>query len=158
MKIATLALIIKNDFILLGSKQGKPEIGAGTLNGPGGKMEVGETPLECVIRETEEEVGIQLIPEQTKKIAIVTFYAEGVADFEVHVFRSYAFTGEPKETESMIPHWFPMTEIPYDRMLESDSHWLPRALAGEPFSANVYYTTRGEGFQKVEFLPFNESH
>lgn len=54
----TLCLIRhENEFLLL-NRVKKPQMGM--WNGVGGKIEVGETPLESVIRETVEETGINL--------------------------------------------------------------------------------------------------
>ena len=39
MKKATLGIITRENEILLEKRQGNPEIGVGTLNGPGGKQE-----------------------------------------------------------------------------------------------------------------------
>ena len=160
MKIATLAIITRvvreGRQILLGRKQGTPEIGEGTLNGPGGKMDSSDkTPLDCVVRETEEELGIKLDRTRTKKVAVITFYAGGEPDFEVHVYRTSHFTGEPRETESMVPEWHNVDAIPFDRMLESDAHWLPQCLDGEHFHANVYYRERAKGLLDIEFFYFD---
>ena len=156
MKVATLAIITQRNRILLGCKQGKPEIGEGTLNGPGGKQEAGETLLECLIRETQEELDITLDPKKIEKVAIITFYASGVADFEVHIYRTSDFSGEPRETESMIPEWHQINAIPYNRMLESDREWFPKIIAGEKFRANVNYQERAKGFTDIEYLPFTD--
>lgn len=161
MKIATLALVTQvreeGHQILLGRKQGKPEIGEGTLNGPGGKLDLHKdrSILDCLVRETEEELGILLDPNKVKKIAIITFYAGGVPDFEVHVYRTSHFTGEPRETESMVPEWHDIDKIPFDRMLEADSHFLPQLIRGERFRADVYYRERAKGFISIEFFFFN---
>ena len=56
---ATLLFIVRNGEILLIEK--KRGIGAGKVNGPGGKIDPGETPLECIIRETREELGITVL-------------------------------------------------------------------------------------------------
>ncbi|MFZ2167386.1 MAG: 8-oxo-dGTP diphosphatase [Minisyncoccia bacterium] len=159
MKIATLAIIERGNEILFGRKIGSPEIGKGTLNGPGGKMEsVDKTILDCVIRETSEETGITLNPDKIEKIAIITFYAAGEPSFEVHVYRTSDFTGEPCETESMIPEWHNRNAIPYERMLEADPHFFPQLLRGEKFRTNVYYERKAEGFIKIDpFLPLNDS-
>ena len=53
---ATLLLVIKNNKILLIEK--KRGLGAGKFNGPGGKLDPGETPLAAAIREVEEELLI----------------------------------------------------------------------------------------------------
>lgn len=156
MKIATLAIIIQEDDILLGRKQGSPEIGEGTINGPGGKQEPDETIVECLIRETEEELGIVLDPAALEKVAVITFYAAGEPSFEVHTYRTSTFTGEPRETESMVPEWHSLDNIPYERMLESDRTWFPQIVRGEKFNANVYYKEKAKGFLGIEFLPFAE--
>jgi len=156
MKIATLAIIIRGGQVLLGQKQGNPEIGSGTLNGPGGKVEPGESLTDCLVRETEEETCVVLSPEHLEKVAVVTFHAGGVPDFEVHVYRTGRFGGTPWETPSMIPGWYDINNLPLDRMLESDSHWFPQLIRGEKFRANVYYRERAKGFEKIEFLPFVE--
>ena len=52
--LATILFIIKDGQVLLIEK--KTGLGAGKINGPGGKIEPGETPLEAAIRETQEEL------------------------------------------------------------------------------------------------------
>lgn len=159
MKIATLAIITKENKVLLGLKQGGSEIGDGTLNGPGGKQEQGETILNCLVRETEEEVGITLDPTTVEKVATITFYAAGEPTFEVHTYRATVWSGEPRTTKSMIPDWYEIEsieELAKTRMLESDREWFPRLIAGEKFNANVYYKEKAKGFIGIEFLPFTE--
>jgi 8-oxo-dGTP diphosphatase len=153
MKIASLAIIEQDGKILFGLKRGA-EIGSGTLNGPGGKLDPGESIVDCVVRETKEELDIELdraTLEASGPAAIVTFYAAGIPDFEVHVFYTSSFVGEPKETESMIPEWHSKEALPYARMLESDAKWFPKILAGEKFRANVFYRERAKDFERIEF-------
>jgi len=154
MKMATLGIITRGNRVLLGLKRGGSEIGDGTLNGPGGKVEVGETIKQCLVRETREEVGITLDPRKLEKVAVITFHAGGVPDFKVHVYRTSSFSGIPLETESMVPAWYDINALPVDRMLESDRAWFPKVIRGEKFRANVYYRERAKGFLKIVFLPF----
>lgn len=154
MKVATLAIILENDKVLLGFKK-KGEIGSQTLNGPGGKCEDGESVIDCVIRETDEEVGIKLLAEELEETAIITFYASGVADFKVHIFRTHKYVGDPIETVDMIPGWYDTNNLPLDKMLESDREWFLKAIKGEKFCANVFYKDRAAGFKKIEFLPYS---
>lgn len=154
MKVATLGIIIRNNQVLLGFKK-KGEIGSQTVNGPGGKVEEGESLEECLVRETKEELGIELDKEKLEKTAVITFFAKGVVDFEVHIFRTSIFSGTPQETLDMIPAWYDIDNLPFDKMLESDRKWFEKAIHGDKFNANVYYRERASGFEKIEFLPFS---
>jgi len=55
MKIATTAVIQHKDKILLGlrKRDGRWEL-------PGGKVDAGESPHQCIIREVKEELGIDV--------------------------------------------------------------------------------------------------
>lgn len=154
MKIATLAIITRRNQVLLGMKRGGSEIGDGTLNGPGGKQDLGETILECLVREVEEEVGIILDPACVEKVAEILFHSGGNPDFEVHVYRTSIFIGEPHATKSMIPDWYDIDDLPLDRMLESDRTWFSQAVRGEKFRAKVYYREKASGFLTIDFSPY----
>lgn len=151
MQIATLAIIVRGDKVLLGLKK-TGRIGAQTLNGPGGHCEDGESLIDCVLRETKEEVDIDLDPNHLEKVSVITFYAGGAPDFEVHIFRTETFYGEPKETEDMIPDWYDINRLPLERMLESDREWFSKVIRGEKFRANVYYKKRAADFERIEFF------
>lgn len=153
MKIATLALITKDNQVLLGYKK-KGEIGSKTLNGPGGKQEANETLLECLLRETHEEVGLVLVENKVEKMGVITFFEGDRPDFEVHIFHTSCFSGTPQETIDMIPGWYDIDNLPFDKMLESDREWFTKMLKGEKFNANVYYRERAKDFDRIEFLPF----
>jgi mutator protein MutT len=151
MKIATLAVIVQDEKVLLGYKK-KGEIGTGTLNGPGGKVEEGETPVQCVIRETQEEVGITLTEKHLAHLGTITFFAGGTPDFKVLIFYTTVFSGEPQETKDMIPGWYPIDNLPFDKMLESDREWFAKIAKGERCSARVYYRERAKVFERIEFI------
>jgi len=157
MKTATLAIIVQNGKVLLGHKK-RGEIGIGTLNGPGGKMEPEdlEDPVRCVIRETHEETGgvVSLRSEDLKRIGLITFYAGGMPDFAVHLF--YAETRMlPEaipETDDMTFGWYDISALPTEQMLESDREWFSAVAHGKTVHANVYYEERAKGFQGIEYL------
>ncbi len=153
-KIATLGIITRCDRVLLGRRQGGSNIGEGKLAGPGGKLKPGETPLACVLREVEEEVGIKPDTRFIRKCAVITFYSAGEADYEVHVYRIPRFIGEPLETKEMAPSWYYIDNLPFGRMFESDRRWLPLLIKGWEFNASVYYEKPGEGFLDFKSFPF----
>lgn len=134
----TLLLMIKDGKILLGEK--KKGFGKGKLNGPGGKIEPGETPEQGMIRETREEVGVT--PTKYKEMGIVEFIEWYKGEEQKVIFYLYVATeyeGELKESEEMKPYWFDLKNIPYDRMFEDDSYWMPVVLAGNDVKAFFKY-------------------
>ncbi len=159
MKQATLVQIVRGygakEEVLL-SKKKKAEIGTDTVNGPGGKVEPGETPLQCAARETEEEMGIRLLLKNLRLRALINFYAAGVLDFQVFTYRARKFSGTPRETESMfMPQWYKVNNLPLDKMLESDRMWFERVIKAPPgpvMEINVYYKQRAKDFERIEFL------
>ncbi len=171
MKIATLGIVIHNGKLLLGEKK-KGEIGTGVLSGPGGKLDPGETIPECLIRETREEFAVELDPGSLELVAYIIFHRgrarfvfinkildffgrrSSVPDFGVSVYRARILSGEPAETDDMIPGLYPLDDLPLGRMYEADRHWLPKATRGEKFNAHVHYFGRAKGFNRIEFFPF----
>jgi 8-oxo-dGTP diphosphatase len=153
MQIATLGIILDGGGVLLAEKK-KGDVGTGILSGPGGKLDPGESLVECLVRETDEEWGIRLLPEGIEKVAFVIFYAAGVPDFGVHIYRACGFEGVLGETnDARKPESFSLDSLPYDRMFDGDRHWFLRAAKGPPFCANVFYKERAKEFERIEFLP-----
>ncbi len=110
-------------------------IGAGKINGPGGKVEPGETPLHAAIRETQEEVGVTpLAPELRGELF---FYFRGGPTLQCLVYLACDFEGEPVRTAEAEPLWFPQAALPYNEMWADDRHWLPLLLAGDRFRGSV---------------------
>ena len=55
-EVATLCFVIRQEEILLIRKL--RGLGAGKLNGPGGRLEPGESLLDCAVREVQEELCV----------------------------------------------------------------------------------------------------
>lgn len=124
---ATLVFVVVDNRVLLIRK--KRGLGAGKINGPGGKLEKGETPVQCAIREVQEELGIS-IGEPAGRGELRFQFIDGYS-IHVHVYLSDSFTGNPIETDEAIPLWFDLSEIPYEEMWADDIIWLPRILNGD---------------------------
>lgn len=126
---ATLIFVIHDDRILLIRK--KRGLGAGKINGPGGRLDDGETPAACALREIREEL---LVEAQTpREIGELRFQFVDGYGIHVHVFRSDGLTGTPTETDEAIPIWSAVDAIPYDEMWADDRIWLPLLIAEQRF-------------------------
>jgi 8-oxo-dGTP diphosphatase len=126
---ANLCFIVKDGRILLIRK--KRGLGAGKINGPGGKIEPGETALAAAIRETQEEIGVTPL-DLEERGALYFQFTDG---YSLHctVFLAGDLDGEPVETPEATPQWVALEEIPYDEMWADDRYWLPQMLAGARF-------------------------
>ena len=126
---ATLVFVIKNQQMLLIRK--KRGLGAGKINGPGGRLEPGEKPLDAAIREAQEELCIT--PKNLTHSGENLFQFIDGYSIHVHVFTSDDYEGEPTETDEASPIWVPVDAIPYEEMWEDDELWIPLVLKGVPF-------------------------
>ncbi len=142
---ATLMFVIKDNQILLIRK--KRGLGAGKINGPGGKIEAGESPEECAVRETREELLIN--PLNVKFAGELFFHAEDMPRIHGFVFTASDYEGTPTETDEAFPLWFNVHEIPYEEMWQDDAYWLPYVIKGHIVDA--WFTFQAESMldQKV---------
>lgn len=126
---ATLMFVVSDGRVLLIRK--KRGIGAGKINGPGGKIDPGESPMESAVRETQEE--LRITPLDPVKMGELWFSMTHIPDIHCHVFMATRWRGRPVETPEAVPLWTPIGEIPYHEMWEDDRHWLPEMLGGRSF-------------------------
>lgn len=127
MQEATLCYLVLGDQVLLIEKH--RGLGSGLYNGPGGKIESGETPQEAIEREVTEEVGIEVI--DPTKHAELSFLHDGEPVLFAHVFRATEFDGEPRPSPEATPVWFDRSALPYDEMWDDDYLWLPHVIEGD---------------------------
>ena len=125
----TLCFVIQDGQILLIEK--KRGLGAGKVNGPGGRLEKGETAEQAAIRETQEEVGIT--PTGVQWAGELRFQFRDGYSLRCTVYRASGWEGELMETAEAKPFWVRTDQIPYDRMWADDEQWMPRLLSGEKF-------------------------
>ncbi|KAJ3520003.1 hypothetical protein NMY22_g12938 [Coprinellus aureogranulatus] len=142
----TNAFVVQDNKILLGMK--KRGWGQGKYNGFGGKVDVGEEPLDAAKRELKEEAGIDA---DLVHAGVFLFLTDGVEwAFHIDIYRADSFTGEVTESEEMKPEWFAastevpaaseLPPIPFDRMWETDHVWLPLLIARKPFAGRADFT------------------
>ncbi len=136
----TLCLVVQDEKVLLGYK--KRGFGEGWWNGFGGKVEAHESIETAVLREVEEEAGIQLSEVNKKGLLEFTFSDRPGEILEGHIYRGEGVLGEPRESEEMSPQWFRVHEIPYDYMWPADRFWLPALLDGKAFKGKIHFDER----------------
>ncbi|MFB6298632.1 MAG: 8-oxo-dGTP diphosphatase [Halobacteriales archaeon] len=142
MQEATLCFPVDpadQEVLLIWKKRG---VGAGYYNGPGGKLEDGETPREAIKREVNEEV--KLTVDDVEKYGELHFVFGDEPFMFVHVYRTESFTGSPRETSEADPSWFAIDSIPYDEMWEDDRYWLPLLLDGKRFRGTFRFDVDGD--------------
>ena len=143
--LATLMFIVRDQQVLLIEK--KRGIGAGKINGPGGKIEADETPLQCAIRETEEELCVT--PLDITKMGELSFAMTDMPDIHCHVFMARNLRGEAIETQEAVPIWTQLNAIPYQRMWNDDQFWLPHMLDGQQFRGRFVFSDETIIWQEV---------
>lgn len=116
--------------VLLGEKQ--RGLGDGKVVAPGGKLEPGETALDAMVRELQEETGIELAPENLREVAIVnyTFPTQPSLSQRSHVFVADEVPGDPVDSDELRNWWCPVNDVPYERMWDDAKRWVPHVLDG----------------------------
>ncbi|MCY7326538.1 MAG: 8-oxo-dGTP diphosphatase [Microbacteriaceae bacterium] len=138
--------------VLLGRK--KTGLGLGNLVGPGGKLEAGESPTDAAVRETREEVGVTVHPDSLTLIGELTypFPHRPAWSQKSWAFLCREFSGEPVESDELRPEWFPLDDLPLDRMWDDAKHWLPSALAGRFVRATFTFAADGKSVESSDFV------
>ena len=101
--VAAVALIDADGRVLLAQRpQGKPM--AGLWEFPGGKVADGETPEAALIRELNEELGIDVT---ASCLAPIAFASHGYEDFHLlmPLFACRVWTGTPEPREGQTLKW-----------------------------------------------------
>ena len=132
---ASLCYVVRGGEILLIRK--KRGLGAGKINAPGGRLELGESAHEAAVRETQEELHVTPLG-LVKRGELHFQFVDG---FGLHctVFFAEGCLGEAIETEEAIPVWTPLSSSPFEEMWEDDVHWLPGALEGKCFRGYFHF-------------------
>ncbi|HEX2869439.1 MAG TPA: 8-oxo-dGTP diphosphatase [Ignavibacteriales bacterium] len=139
MKLATLCYLKRNGSTLMLHRIKKQnDMHEGKWNGLGGKLETGETPEECVIREVLEESGFKIVSPRLH--GFITFpLFDGVDDWYVFVYSADKFEGEMIDSDEGVLKWIPNDELFDLNLWEGDKTFIGWMLEGKFFSAKFEY-------------------
>ncbi|MEJ2710761.1 MAG: 8-oxo-dGTP diphosphatase [Anaerolineales bacterium] len=139
MKLATLCYLRKNgQTLMLHRIKKENDMHAGKWNGLGGKLEPGETPEECAIREIQEESGLRA-GNLTMK-GLLTFPAFAAEeDWYTFVFLVEAFEGELINSAEGELRWIDNNKLLDLELWEGDRIFLDWLERPEFFSGKFVY-------------------
>ena len=134
----TLVLLKKDNKILLGEK--KRGFAKGTLNGIGGKQDPGETIDQAMIRECQEEIGATPVDYSLLgKIDFDVWHKGEHVNMPLYIYTCTKYTGNIHETEEMIPAWYDVNNMPFEKMLADDLLWYPYVFKNQKFTGKVKF-------------------
>lgn len=106
--------------------------------GVGGKIEPGETPDECILREKKEETGLTLTTYSYR--GKVNFYSNQWEDEIMYLYTATEYTGEMIDCNEGNLEWVPLSEIMNLHLWEGDKIFLKLLMEDAPFfELEVHY-------------------
>ena len=110
-------LVWEGGNVLLGLRRGSH--GAGTWSPPGGHLEFGEEPIDCLRRETFEEAGISIKDVEFAGVTNDIFAEEG-KHYVTLFYRAHLASGTPRVCEPEkcdMWQWWPWDNLPENLFL-----------------------------------------
>ncbi|MHA1969558.1 MAG: NUDIX hydrolase [Candidatus Hodarchaeales archaeon] len=149
-KLATLAYIVnQNDVLLLYRNKKKNDFHEGKYVAIGGRLEPGETPLECILREVKEETGYELNSKDLDFRGYIYFdeMSRNKKEEDLPAFNWLVFIYFAQVDEKIIINnqegelqWFSFDQIPYKKMWAGDKIFTPKILlSGEIIEGKFLY-------------------
>lgn len=137
--LATLCYLRTGGRTLMLHRNKKPgDVHKGKWNGLGGKLEAGESPDECVVREVREESGLRLLDARLRGVLTFPAFAKG-EDWVVFVYTAAAAEGELIDSAEGTLEWVPDAELAALNLWEGDRVFLPWLDGPRFFSAKFVY-------------------
>ena len=142
MKIGTLCYITDSEKTLMLHRVKKEnDMHEGKWNGLGGKLEAGESPEECVIREVYEESGLTIKNPKLKGIITFPKFNE-IDDWLVFVYTANDFEGNTIDSDEGVLEWIHNSKLLDLNLWEGDKVYLKWLDKNELFSAKFIYKKR----------------
>lgn len=136
---STLCYIEKGGaYLMLHRVKKQNDINKDKWLGIGGKMEYGESPYDCILREVYEETSLKLICPRYR--GLVTFVTEDGYTEHMHLFTCDKFAGEVGECSEGELEWVDIDKINSLPIREGDKIFFRLLKENRPFfSLKLYY-------------------
>ena len=142
MKDTTLCYIEQDGkYLLMNRNKKENDLNHGKWIGVGGKCEEGESPEQCVRRETFEETGLTL--GKIHFYGVIHFRSDIWEDEEMYLYGSDDFSGQlASDCREGTLAWIPKEQVLNIPIWEGDRLFLRKMIAGDK---KIEMTLRYEG-------------
>ena len=130
----------------------RDDMHAGKWNGLGGKLEAGESPEECAVREVREESGLQVVNPELRGILTFPSFSKN-EDWYAFVFVCRSFIGELLESSEGVLKWVEDQCLHELNLWEGDRIFLPWLDRAAFFSARFVYAAGMLESYEAHFYP-----
>ena len=139
MLYSTLCYIEKNGkYLMLHRVKKENDANRDKWIGIGGKFEDGESPEECILRETKEETGLTLTAYRYR--GIVTFVSDKWETEYMHLFTATGFSGKIIDCDEGVLEWVPKEKVTGLPIWEGDKIFFRLLNEDRPyFSLKLVY-------------------
>lgn len=124
--------------LMLHRNKKEGDVHRGKYNGLGGKLDAGESPEECVVREVREESGLNLLDPRLRGVLTFPAFKDG-EDWIVFVYTATRFEGEIGDCPEGTLSWVEDGKLLDLPLWEGDRVFLPWLDGGRFFSAKFVY-------------------
>lgn len=139
MKLATLCYLKTGGKTLMMHRIKKAnDIHQDKWNGLGGKLDPGETPEECVVREVREESGLMIVEPILKGVLTFPKFANS-EDWYAFVFVAHKFKGELIDSNEGILEWINDEHLLELDLWQGDRIFIPWLEQPDFFSGKFIY-------------------
>ena len=128
----TLCYICRGgDYLMLHRVKKEHDLNRDKWIGVGGKLEEGESPEDCLLREVREETGLTLTRYRYR--GLVTFVSDQAPTEYMHLFIADGFEGQLTDCTEGELAWVKKTQVPKLNLWEGDRIFLELLAREEPF-------------------------
>jgi 8-oxo-dGTP diphosphatase len=139
MKLATLCYLkVDGKTLMIHRIKKENDMHHGKWNGLGGKLNPGETPEECVIREVREESGLTIMKPRLKGLLTFPRFAND-EDWYAFVYVAREFSGDLIDSAEGVLKWIDDEKLLELDLWAGDYIFLPRLEQPGFFSGKFVY-------------------